>query len=81
MSVPTLNSDLAGVDEIDVDAAFGQGGEHAGGDAGVGAHADADDRGSLGEGGLLDGDVVDAGLLDCSHGAVGGFAGDVERKE
>ena len=68
-----VDPDLAGIDQVDVDAALGEGGEHAGGDAGVGAHADADDR-ELGEGGL-DGDVVDAGRLDGLDGAVGRVRG------
>ncbi len=43
-----VDPDLAGVDQGDVDAALGQGAEHPGGDAGVGAHAHAQDR-ELGE--------------------------------
>ena len=44
--------DLAGRDHLDVDARRGQGLEHRGGHAGVGAHAQADDR-DLGDLGVV----------------------------
>src|SRR5262249_15540444 len=39
-----VDPDLARVDQGDVDARLGQGAEGPGGDAGVGTHADAQDR-------------------------------------
>ena len=50
--------DLAGRDHLDVDAGRGQGLEHRGGDAGVGAHAQADDR-----------DLGDLGVVGDARGA------------
>src|SRR5262249_28006787 len=74
-----VDPDLAGIDQVDVDAAFGQGGGHAGGDAGVGPHADADD-GELGQD-RLDRPLADAHGVDGGHGPVGGVAGHGERED
>src|SRR5947208_17187602 len=81
------NLDFAGGDVLDVDLGVGQGFEHALGDAGVGAHADADD-GHLGQFGVEDGqgfaaefsgeffdrgfDVVQVAVFD-GEGDVGGI--------
>ncbi len=62
--------DLAGRDHLQVDAGVGERLEHGGGDAGVGAHAQADDR-DLGDLGV----VSDLGRADLARGGFGGAQG------
>ena len=79
MSVPTLIRTSLVLIRLMLIAALGQGGEHAGGDAGVGAHAHADDR-ELGQG-RLDRDLPSGNRLDGLGGPVSGLARHGERED